>query len=104
VQTDDAQAAGCVFGGRAGHPAWKAVLDAVPDAYDPYDPHDQLSISSKLLTRVFAGRTDVRRLERRTFIPVSYGQRARLAGMRRFPGSIAVHRFAASWVEAEDEG
>ena len=96
VHTDGGKISASVFGAIRHHVAWKRLLETLPKWFDP---DVQLSTSTPLVTAVLRDDPNVRKLERRTFIPVPYGQRAQLKTRVEFPWSVAVHQFAASWVE-----
>jgi len=88
-----------IFGGVAGHPAFKAILDALPGRFRP---DEQLSTSSRLLAPIVKSRGDVRIYEHKTFLPLTYqqhkrGQQLTFDDIRH---SVARHRFAGSWLKS----
>lgn len=94
-QTDGGIASASIFGAMAGHPAFARALELVPCRFQV---DHQLS-TTRILEEALRGRTDVRRFERRVFIPVAWRDREQLQQQEDFSGSCAVHQFAGSWVQ-----
>ena len=103
VHTDGGKLSGSVFGAIRHHRAFLRLLNAIPERFREVipgrtGPAEQLSTSSTLLTEILLGDPMVRKLERRTFIPIPFAQRGKLRSVVEFPWSVAVHQFAGSWL------
>lgn len=84
-----------IFGGCAGHPAFAAILEALPKRFRP---DEQLSTSSRLLTPIVAARGDVRVFEHGVFLPFTWEERHRPLTREQIQYSVARHHFAGSWL------